>query len=70
MFLMYAFLIGKYVVIICISDDKAGKPKEELGCRVRVTYQTQEGVPAKRIIEEVENENQKCLQVRGKPQRT
>src|ERR1700759_2346645 len=47
-------------VIVGISDDEAGKPKEEIDCQIGVAYQAQRSVPAKGIIEQVENDNQKC----------
>jgi hypothetical protein len=47
-------------VIVGISDDEAGKSKEEIDCQIRVAYQTQGSVPTKRIIEEVKDDNQKC----------
>jgi hypothetical protein len=47
-------------VIVGISDDEAGKSKEEIDRQIRVAYQTQGSVPTKRIIEEVKDDNQKC----------
>jgi hypothetical protein len=46
-------------VIVGISDDEAGKPKEEIDCQVRVTYKTKSSVPAKGIIEEVKDDDEK-----------
>src|SRR5271155_4283934 len=47
-------------VIICVSDDKAGEPKEEIDCQVCVAHQAQRRVETKCVIEEMEDDNQKC----------
>src|SRR5271154_6286618 len=47
-------------VIICVSDDKAGEPKEEVDCQVCVAHQAQRRVEAKCVVEEMEDDNQKC----------
>ena len=51
-------------VIVGISDDEAGKSKEDIDGQIRVTYQTQGSVPIKRIIEAVKDDDDKgphCL---------
>jgi hypothetical protein len=46
-------------VTVAVSDDEAAKPKEEIDCRVRVTYKTKSSVPAKGLIGEVKDYDEK-----------
>ena len=46
-------------VIVGISDDEAGKSKEDIDGQIRVAYQTQGRVPINRIIEDVKDDEEK-----------
>src|SRR5277367_1782856 len=45
-------------VIVGIGDNKTGEPEEEIDCQVGVVHQAQRSIPAKRVIEDVKDNNQ------------
>ena len=47
-------------VIVCIRDHKPRKCKEEIDCEIRVFDECPGAMEAKRVIEDVEDHDQKC----------
>src|ERR1700677_4017818 len=47
-------------VIVGISNHKARQTEEKIDCQVCVAHQAQSRVEAKCVIEEMENDNEKC----------
>jgi hypothetical protein len=47
-------------VIVCIRDDKPGQREKEVNCQISVMHQSEWSPEPKRVIEDVEDHDQKC----------
>ena len=47
-------------IVVCIRDDKPRKCEEEIDCEIRVFDECPGATEAKRVIEDVEDHDQKC----------